>query len=247
LPDYYFSSNTDIALFEKEINLANVYFKYQDKNNFVLEAINLKINKGSRIGIIGKTGSGKSTLIDLIMGLLHPSNGSIEIDGVTLDSKNLRGWQKQIAHVPQFIYLADVSIKENIAFGVQDDVIDFEKVKTCAQKAQLNELIESLPDNYDTKVGEKGVQLSGGQRQRIGIARALYKNAKIIIFDEATSALDDHTEKAIIKTINDLDPDLTILMIAHRVTTLKNCCTIIEVKDKSISGEFSYQDLQIKQ
>jgi len=246
LPDYYFSGNTDIILFDKEINLVNVFFKYQDKNNFALEAINLKINKGSRIGIIGKTGSGKSTLIDLIMGLLYPSNGSIRIDGVMIDSKNLRGWQKQIAHVPQFIYLADVSIKENIAFGVPDDLIDLEMVKTCAQKAQLKELIESLPDNYNTKVGEKGVQLSGGQRQRIGIARALYKNAKIIIFDEATSALDDQTEKGILSTINDLGLDLTIIMIAHRITTLKDCSRIIEVKNGLISRECSYQDLLSK-
>jgi ABC-type multidrug transport system fused ATPase/permease subunit len=245
LPEHYFSSNAEIIPFEKEINLINVSFKYHEKHNFALNAINLKISKGSRIGIIGKTGSGKSTLIDLIMGLLDPMDGLITIDSITLDSKNLRGWQKQIAHVPQSIYLADLSIKENIAFGVPNDLIDFKMVQSCADKAQLKEFIDSLQENYNTKVGEKGVQLSGGQRQRIGIARALYKNAKIIIFDEATSALDDQTEAEIINTINDLEPDLTIIMIAHRITSLKDCNKIIEVKDGLISGELSYEDLVI--
>jgi len=179
---------------------------------------------------MGPTGVGKSTLIDIIMGLLQPSKGIFAIDDMPITIDNNRGWQSHIAHVPQNIFLSDASIGENIAFGVPKDLIDFEKVELVAKKAQLSNLIEQWPKKYDTFVGERGVLLSGGQRQRIGIARALYKKADVLIFDEATSSLDNETEEAVMKSIEELGSNLTILIIAHRLSTLKNCSQIIKLE-----------------
>jgi ATP-binding cassette subfamily B protein len=199
------------------------------------------IKKGDRIGFIGKTGSGKSTLLDILMALLEPTSGLIEVDGIKISLKNIRGWQTNIAHVPQSIYLADLSVLQNIAFGIENDQIDLDRVKSCAKYAQLDELIESWPNKYQTHVGERGVQLSGGQRQRIGIARALYKQANIIIFDEATSALDSETEESIINAIESLDRGLTIIMVAHRLSSLRNCCKIIELENGKIKSIINNQ------
>ena len=195
----------------------------------------MTIPKGSKIGFIGKTGSGKSTLLDVIMGLINPSSGCLKIDGTKVCENNFRGWQFHLAHIPQEIFLSDGTIKENIAFGVPTDQIELERVISAAEKAQIAETIEGLELKYETKVGERGLRLSGGQRQRIGIARALYKKASVLIFDEATSALDSKTENSVMKSIEALGSDLTILVVAHRTSTLKFCDKIVEIKDAELS------------
>jgi ABC-type multidrug transport system fused ATPase/permease subunit len=225
------------------IALRDVSFRYRADMPEVIGNLNLEIQQGSRIGFIGKTGSGKSTLIDLIMALLKPTSGYMEIDGIALNEKNLRAWQMRIAHVPQSIYLSDATIAENIAFGVPLDQIDLSRVKAASKKAQLSDFIENQSNKYQTYVGERGVRLSGGQRQRIGLARALYKKADVIIFDEATSALDNETEQAIMRAIESLSQNITILIIAHRLSTLKNCTQIIELGDGEIKRVGSYRDI----
>lgn len=177
------------------------------------------------------------------MGLLQPTEGTIEIDGQPITMGNHRAWQAHIAHVPQAIFLADSTIEENIAFGVSKDKINHERVRQAARQAQIADIIESWPKRYQTFVGERGIRLSGGQRQRIGIARALYKQADVIIFDEATSALDNETEQAVMQAIESLSEDLTILIIAHRLTTLKNCTQIVELGDSGIKQIGTYATL----
>jgi ABC-type multidrug transport system fused ATPase/permease subunit len=225
------------------IALRNVSFRYKPEAPEVLHCINLDISHGARIGFIGKTGSGKSTLIDLVMGLLEPTAGQIEIDGQPLAAHNRRAWQLRIAHVPQAIYLSDTSIAANIAFGVPTAIIDMARVQAAAAKAQLSGFIETLPEQYQTPVGERGVRLSGGQCQRIGIARALYKKADVIIFDEATSALDNETEEAVMQSIESLSKDLTILIIAHRLSTLENCHFIIELDQEQLRCKPSISEI----
>ena len=216
--------------FTSGIELKGVAFKYPDGSEYALKDIDLRIKKGECIAFIGKTGCGKSTLVDIIMGLLNPTSGRICIDGVDITESNKSSWQAHIAHVPQAIFLSDASIAENIAFGVPKSMINHDRVHLAAQQSQISDVIESWPDRYDTHVGERGVRLSGGQRQRIGIARALYKNADLLVLDEATSALDIETEKEIIKLINSLSKNLTIIMIAHRLSTLNGCDAIYEMK-----------------
>jgi len=225
------------------IQFDKVYFSYDEQQQCILKDINFSIKKGKRIGIVGATGSGKSTALDILMGLLEPTDGQILLDGIPLSNKNIRAWQQTIAHVPQSIYLSDSSVSENIAFGVAVDDVDFEQVKLAARRANIAEYIENLPNDYNTLVGERGVRLSGGQRQRIGIARALYKNAKVLVFDEATSALDSATEKLIMEAINELSRDLTIIMIAHRLTTVQNCDEIIEFKNGHVVAKGTYEEL----
>lgn len=234
LPDHVEQTVTKPLLFQQQIKLKQISFRYSQQTPWVLKNIDLNIAKGSRVGFIGTTGSGKSTLLDIIMGLLQPTEGTIEIDGQLITAGNSRSWQSHIAHVPQAIFLADASIEENIAFGIPKDKIDYERVRQAARQAQIADLIETWPLQYQTSVGERGVQLSGGQRQRIGIARALYKRADVIIFDESTSALDNETELAVMQAIDALSQDLTVLIIAHRVSTLKNCMQIIELGNGSI-------------
>lgn len=229
--------------FQRAIELSNLSFCYGNNSHLVLKNISLMIPKGSRLGVIGKTGSGKSTLTDILMGLLAPSSGDLRIDGLALNAYNIRAWQKHIAHVPQSIFLADSSIAENIAFGVPKNEINMVKVRHAAEKAQLTSIIETWSDGYHTIVGERGARLSGGQRQRIGIARALYKEADVIIFDEATSALDNETESAVMESIEALDQDLTLIIIAHRISTLRQCTQIIELGDGVIARTGSYQDI----
>jgi ATP-binding cassette, subfamily B, bacterial PglK len=243
LPDFADNPETHIMSFNKKINLKRIDFYYKNENQYVLKNINLEIKKGARVGFIGKTGSGKSTLLDIIMGLLSPTNGTIEIDGVELSIDNFRSWQTNIAHVPQAIYLTDNSIEKNIAFGVPTEKIDLNRVKSAAKQAQIASIIESWPMQYKTRVGERGIQLSGGQRQRIGIARALYKNAEVIIFDEATSALDDLTEKEVMSAIENLSNNITLLLVAHRLTTLKNCTHIVKLNNGEISQIGDYEEL----
>ena len=244
LPDYADNSSKLTLPFNHSISLKQMFYRYSQDSPDILKRVNLNIKKGSRIGFIGSTGSGKSTLIDVIMGLLEPSNGTIEIDGVPLTIENNRGWQAHIAHVPQHIFLSDASVEENIAFGIEKENIDSERVQLAADQAQISTTIESWPKRYKTYVGERGVKLSGGQQQRIGIARALYKNADVIIFDEATSALDDKTENAVMESINNLSKDLTVLIIAHRLTTLKNCSNIVKLDNGIIEQIGTYKDIE---
>jgi len=229
--------------FKKEILLKNISFRYSSKLPFVIKNFNLSIKKGSRIGFIGKTGSGKSTIMDIVMGLLDPTEGLFLVDGKIVSKKNMRNWQRIVSHVPQVIFLSDASIEENIAFGIPVDEIDHNRIKSVAKMAQIDELIESLPKKYKSLIGERGVRLSGGQRQRIGIARALYNNAEIIIFDEATSSLDTETERVVMESINSLSKNLTILIIAHRITTLKNCDVIISLENGNIVNTGSYNEI----
>jgi ATP-binding cassette subfamily B protein len=211
------------------ITFDSVSFRYSPDTKFVLKQVSFAILTGERIGVIGATGSGKSTTMDLILGLLHPTSGQIYIDGEPLVGDKIFAWQKSLSHVPQVIYLADASIAENIAFGLPKDKIDIDQVRKAAKLAQIAEHIETLEAGYDTFVGERGIRLSGGQRQRIGIARALYKNATVLVFDEATSALDDDTEAELMKAIDGLSKDLTIIMIAHRLSTVRRCDKILKL------------------
>jgi ABC-type multidrug transport system fused ATPase/permease subunit len=220
--------------FNETVSFKDVAFKYQSASVEVLSGINILIKKGSKVGIIGKTGSGKSTLLDILMGLLEPSSGEIYVDSHRISEEYRRLWQKNVAHVPQSVYLADATIKENIAFGVPLEKIDISRVRKVAAQAQLSHFIDGLPHAYETRVGERGAQLSGGQRQRIGIARALYRRAELIIFDEATSALDEDTENNVMKAINSLDKNLTLVIVAHRISTLKNCDVIYEILDGAL-------------
>jgi len=230
-------------VFRSEIRLNTVTFSYQPALLPVLTGLDLTIQKGERVGIIGATGSGKSTLMDLLMGLLEPSAGTLEVDGTKIDSSTRRAWQSHIAHVPQAIYLADSSVEENIAFGIPPEAIDRDRVREAARQAQIAELIESMPDGYRSMVGERGVRLSGGQRQRIGIARALYKRADVIVFDEATSALDNDTEKSVMEAIDALNPDLTVIIIAHRLSTLRKCDRIVELGGGRVLRTGSYDNI----
>lgn len=231
LPDYSEQSIGNLLPFHKNIVLKNISFSYNPQTAKILKNISLTIEKGSRVGFVGETGSGKSTLLDIIMALLQPTEGTLEVDGQQVTSENHRAWQSHIAHVPQAIFLADCSVEENIAFGVPKDQVDFERVKQAAQQAQIAEAIETWPLKYKTNVGERGVQLSGGQRQRIGIARAFYKKADVFIFDEATSALDNETEQDVMHAIEALNKDFTILIIAHRLSTLSSCTKIININN----------------
>ncbi|TLU56824.1 MAG: ABC transporter ATP-binding protein [Chlorobium sp.] len=243
LPDYADQPPAKPLPFHKQIELNNLSFRYTEQTPLVLNNLNLSISRGSRTGFIGVTGSGKSTLLDIVMGLLQPTDGALAIDGQPVTTSNNRAWQAHIAHVPQAIYLSDSTIEENIAFGIPKGKIDHNRVKRAAQQAQIAEIIESWPKKYKTYVGERGIRLSGGQRQRIGIARALYKQADVIIFDEATSALDNDTEQAVMEAIESLGHDLTILIIAHRLTTLKNCSQVVELGDGGIKRIGSYREI----
>jgi ATP-binding cassette subfamily B protein len=225
------------------IRFSQVDFRYAPDGPWILKDFDLAIPRGSRLGIVGTTGSGKSTVLDLLMGLLAPERGEIVVDDVPLTRQNLAAWQRQIAHVPQQIYLADSSIAENIAFGVPPESIDLVRVRSAAQQAHIAEFIESSSAGYDARVGERGIRLSGGQRQRIGIARALYKQANVLIFDEATSALDSVTETAVMEAIEELNREMTIILIAHRLTTVRRCDTIVELDRGRVVATGSYDFL----
>ena len=242
-PEHAHKVNPPPIKFERSIKMENLSFRYNQEGAIVLKNLNLTLEKGKRYGFVGTTGCGKSTLLDVIMGLLIPTKGHLKIDDTVIDNHNYRSWQVILAHVPQAIYLSDTSLAENIAFGVEVDKIDMDKVREAAQKAQIAETIEALPQKYDTFVGERGIRLSGGQRQRIGIARALYKNAQVIVFDEATSALDNETELAVMEGIEKLADDLTILIVAHRVSTLKRCDKIFRMDKGEVVEEGVYEEM----
>ena len=223
-----------VISFEREIILNKISFRYKTESNLVVRDVSFRIEKGDRIGIVGDTGSGKSSLLDLIMGLLIAEKGEISVDGVFLSDSNSRAWQKHIAHVPQSIYLADTTVLENIAFGIPIDQIDYSRVCMAAEKAKIADVIESWEGGYYSIVGERGARMSGGQKQRIGLARALYKNADVLVLDEATSALDHNTEFSIMAAIGGLGSGVTVLMVTHRLATLKHCNKIIYLQNGAI-------------
>lgn len=229
--------------FRDTIRFDTVRFRYSSAGPWVLEGLNINIPKGALIGFVGTTGSGKSTTLDLLMGLIEPTHGQILVDGQPISGERRRAWQRTIAHVPQSIYLADCTIAENIAFGVTPEQIEMERVRQAARQAHIADFIESQPEGYQALVGERGVRLSGGQRQRIGIARALYKQASVLVFDEATSALDNATEQVVMDAIEDLSGNLTILLIAHRLTTVQRCDTIVELADGKVVAQGTYGQL----
>ena len=231
--------------FKREIVFKNLSFRYTKSTPWILKNVNLSFQKGEIIGFIGVTGSGKSTLLDILMGLLIPTSGELLIDGVAITQKNRRAWQMRISHVPQSIYLADSTIQENIAFGVESGQIKEHEVDQAAQQAQIAEVINNLKNKYKTFVGERGVQLSGGQRQRIGIARALYRDSDVLIFDEATSALDNQTEQKIMQQITQLKDSQTVFIIAHRLTTLKQCDSIIRINTDYTIEKLNYNQIGI--
>lgn len=228
---------------DQELWLDEVWFRYSEDRDWVLRSLDLSIAAKTTVAFVGSTGSGKSTTADLILGLVQPQKGQILVDGVPLAGERLRQWQAAVAHVPQQIYLSDSTLAENIAFGISEKEIDFNQVRRAAKLAQIDNFIEGLPAGYKTYVGERGIRLSGGQRQRIGIARALYKNASVIVFDEATSALDNATEREVMAAVEGLSGELTIIMIAHRLSTLERCDLVVELNRGNIVAQGTYKDL----
>ncbi len=228
---------------ERDIQFVAVNFRYSDNGPWVLEDFNLSIPKGSRVAFVGVTGSGKSTAFDILMGLLKPTKGCLLVDGQPLNKVHLRSWQQSIAHVPQNIFIADATLAENIAFGISSDDLDLDRVRLAAQKAQIDDFIQKLPEGYKAYAGDRGVRLSGGQKQRIGIARAFYKKASLILFDEATSALDNLTEKSVMDAIEGFNRDVTVLLIAHRLSTIRHCDIIVEIANGRVVAQGTYDEL----
>ncbi|MGD1906271.1 MAG: ABC transporter ATP-binding protein [Leptolyngbyaceae cyanobacterium] len=228
---------------ERSLTLDHLWFRYGEDQDWVLQDLCLEVPANQTVAFVGSTGSGKSTTADLILGLLTPQKGQVCVDGLPLAGERLRAWQRTVAHVPQSIFLSDGSITENIAFGVEPTAVDFGQVQRAARLAQIAAFVEELPAGYDTYVGERGVRLSGGQRQRIGIARALYKQASVIVFDEATSALDNATEQEVMAAIEDLSGELTIILIAHRLTTVEKCDCIFELHQGKVIHQGKFQEL----
>ena len=235
--------NLPLVSFKKEILINNAGFRYTKDTPWIFRNINLRIGRGENIGFIGETGSGKSTLIDVIMGLLPLTEGELIIDGLVMGDKGRMSWQDHIAHVPQEIYLSDGTVEENIAFGVLKESINHKKVEQAAKQAHISELVEGWKDQYKAVVGECGIKISGGQKQRVGLARAFYKKTDVLILDEATSALDSVTEKKVINSIRSFDKNMTVLVIAHRITTLKDCDRIIQISKNGKIHSKLYENL----
>lgn len=227
------NDNQRLILTEK-LEFENIAFSYENTEKPALQNINITVKANTTVGIIGSTGAGKSTLIDIILGLLSPTSGKITIDGEPLTNSNTRQWQNSIGYVPQSIFLADDTIANNIAFGVSKELVDMTQVEEVAKMAQVHEFIITLPHGYNTKIGERGVRLSGGQRQRLGIARALYHNPELLVLDEATSALDNETEAEVMNAINNMSGKKTIIMIAHRLSTVENCDIQIKLENGQV-------------
>jgi len=246
-PDAYSSdknSDKKTLPFMQDITLNKVTYHYPNTEDPAVKNINLTIPTNSTVGFVGSTGSGKTTTVDLILGLLKPQQGTLEIDGQVVNEKNCKAWQSSIGYVPQHIYLADDSVMANIAFGIAPEDIDQAAVERAAKIADLHDfVIKKLPNQYKTKVGERGVRLSGGQRQRIGIARALYLNPQVLVLDEATSALDNLTEQAVMEAVHNLGQKITIIIIAHRLSTVKECDTIFFLENSELTGQGSFDEL----
>lgn len=232
----------DELKFENEIRIQNLSYHYPGSDEQAIDKISLTIAKGEAVAFVGSSGAGKTTIVDIILGLFEPDEGEIYVDGTNIQD-NLSAWQKNVGYIPQTIYLADETLRANVAFGVPEAEIDDNKILEAIKLAQLEMLLERLPNGLDTIIGENGTRLSGGQRQRLGIARALYHDPKVLVMDEATSALDNITEKQIINAIEALREDHTLIMIAHRLTTVKNCDKLYFMEQGSIVQEGSYYDL----
>ena len=238
--------NQDILPFNKNITLKNIYYSYPNASRTALKDISLSIPAKSSVGLVGTTGSGKTTTVDIILGLLESQKGALEVDGKIITTQNSRSWQRSIGYVPQHIYLSDDTVENNIAFGVDHKDVDQKAVEKASKIANLHEFIsDELPNQYQTTIGERGVRLSGGQRQRIGIARALYHNPQVLILDEATSALDNQTEKAIMDAVNNLSKgkDITIIIIAHRLSTVKKCDQIFLLEKGQLKNQGTFEEL----
>ena len=243
LKAYNLSQDKSILQLNKKITLNNIYYNYPDTPHSTLEDINISISAKSTIGFVGPSGSGKSTTIDIILGLLEPQKGTLEVDGKVITGDNLRSWQRTIGYVPQQIYLIDDTIAANIAFGLDEKEIKQDWVEKACRNANLEEFINELPKKYNTIIGEGGIRLSGGQRQRIGIARALYHNPRVLVLDEATSALDNETEQAVMNAVNNLGKDITIILIAHRLNTVENCDVIFKLEKGRVVFQGSFKEL----
>ncbi len=235
--------NTSKIDLKESLVLERINFSYEEKTEKIIKNLSIKICANTKVGLVGETGSGKSTTIDIMLGLLEPQSGIIRIDNEIINSHNSRLWQKNVGYVPQDIFISDDDIASNIAFGLNHKNIDLEKVMKAAKVANLHYFIESLPDKYLTKIGERGVRLSGGQRQRIGIARAIYNEPTVLILDEATSSLDNLTEKKVMEAVDNLTNKMTIIIVAHRLTTVKNCDEIYFFKNGSIADSGNYESL----
>ena len=229
LPDDYFANNHP-----ETVSVSDLYYRYPHTERDVLKGVTFEIPLGYSIGLIGPSGAGKSTLADIILGILTPTGGTVSYGTMNVHEHPLK-WSKKLAYIPQSIFLSDETIRNNVAFGIEEEDIDEQKVWEALEEAQLKEFVENLPDGLDTEVGERGVRLSGGQRQRIGIARALYDNPEILVLDEATSALDSETEAAVMEAIDRLAGRKTLIIIAHRLTTIRNCDLVFKVEDGCIS------------
>jgi len=236
--------NQDTLPIKKNITLKNVHYNYPNTSRTALKDIHFNIPTHKTVGIVGATGSGKTTTVDIILGLLEPQQGTLEVDGKIINKQNLKAWQRSIGYVPQHIFLSDDSVAANIAFGIEHEQIDYKAVERAAKIARLHEFVTSeLPQKYQTTIGERGVRLSGGQRQRIGIARALYHNPQVLILDEATSALDNNTEKQVMNEIKKLGKNITIVMIAHRLSTVRECNSIILLDKGELKGQGTFEEL----
>ena len=244
LNSYIINNDKKTLILNEKISLKNVSYFYPNSQRTALKDINLNIYAKSTVGFIGATGSGKTTIVDIILALLEPQEGSLEIDGNIITNKNAKSWQRSIGYVPQNIYLSDDTIAANIAFGVDPENIDQKIVESVAKIANLHDfVVNELPKKYQTTIGERGVRLSGGQRQRVAIARALYHDPKVLILDEATSALDSNTEQAVMEAVKNLSKDLTIILIAHRLNTVKNCDIIFKIDNGKILEQGSFDKL----
>jgi ABC-type multidrug transport system fused ATPase/permease subunit len=236
--------NHEVLTFNKIITLNNIYYDYPNRSIPALKNLSLSIPIKSVVGLVGATGSGKTTTIDIILGLLETQKGTLEVDGKVITKQNIRSWQRSIGYVPQHIYLSEDTIEANIAFGVETKDINKNMVEKAAKVANLHKfVIEELPKQYYTTIGERGVRLSGGQRQKIGIARALYRNPQVLILDEATSALDNQTEQVVMDAVNNLSGDITIILIAHRLNTVRNCDIIYQLDKGQIIGQGTFDKL----
>ena len=235
----------DKKFFRKYIKLSGIDYKYKNSKDFILKNINLEIKKGERIGIIGKTGSGKSTLINILMGLIKPLSGKLIVDGkdINSDESLISKWRAEISNVPQQLFLLDDNFMNNIAFGVSEKELNKSKIELVSKRAKIHDFISNTERKYSTLIGEKGSTLSGGQIQRIAIARALYKNSNIIFFDEATSALDTETERMIMEEIENLDRSITMIIITHKLSTIEKCDRVFELSKNNLNEIKNFKSL----
>ncbi len=243
MPDWADEPSPEPLLFNDSVRLDSVSFRYAPEGPLVLEDVSMEVPRGATVGLVGSTGSGKSTALDLLMGLLEPTSGSVLVDGMPIVGSRRRSWQRNVAHVPQAIFLADASLAENIAFGVPEGDVDIIRVRESARWAAIAEFIEGAPEGYDARVGERGIRLSGGERQRIGIARAMYKRAGVLVLDEATSALDMETEQMVIDSLEEYGHDLTVIVVAHRLATVERCDIIYQFGGGRLVAQGTFKEL----